>query len=133
MSRGTLCVLVGLALFWVAWRVGGEATRDVAILEIPDIDNSDRYVTLWAVEDGSWVWLRAARPDRQWLEWLEKQPRVKLDLGGETRRYTAEILRQPMARQRVDELMREKYPWADQVRVLLLGDDTVPVRLTPAE
>lgn len=133
MHRGTLCLLLGLGIFWAAWYVGTEATRDVAVLEVSDIENSDRFVTLWAVEDGGWIWLRAARPDRKWLDWIRSQPEVKLELDGETLRYTAAILDQPEAHERVDELMREKYPWADRVRELLLGDDTVPVRLVPAE
>jgi hypothetical protein len=133
MHRGTLCLLLGLAIFWAAWYVGTEATRGVAVLEVSDIENSDRFVTLWAVEDGGWIWLRAARPDRKWLDWIRTQSEVKLELDGETLRYTAAILDQPEAHERVDELMREKYPWADRVRELLLGDDTVPVRLEPAE
>jgi hypothetical protein len=133
MHRGTLCWLLGLGIFWAVWQVGTEATRDVAVLEVSDIENSDRFVTLWAVEDGGWIWLRAARPDRKWLDWIRTQSEVKLELDGETLRYTAAILDQPEAHERVDELMRAKYPWADRVRELLLGDDTVPVRLVPAE
>ena len=133
MHRGTLCFLLGLGIFWALWRVGSEATRDVAVLKVSDVENSDRFVTLWAAEDAGWVWLRAARPDRKWLEWLETRSEVELELGDERLRYTAAILDQPEARERVDELMREKYPWADRVREWLLGDDTVPIRLTPAE
>jgi hypothetical protein len=133
MHRGTLCFLLGLGIFWALWHVGSEATRDVAVLEVSDIENSDRFVTLWAVEDEGLIWLRAARRDRKWLEWLEERSEVQLELDGETLRYTAAILDQPDARERVDELMREKYPWADRVRRWLLGDDTVPIRLTPSE
>jgi len=133
MNRGTLCFLVGLGVFWAAWHVGREASRDVAVLQVSDIENSERFVTLWAVEDGGWIWLRAARPDREWLDWLEDQSEVRLTIDGETGRYTAAILVDPEAHERVDELMRAKYPWADRVREWLLGDDTVPVRLVPAE
>jgi len=133
MSRGTLCVLLGLGLIWAAWRVGTEATRDVAVLHVSDVQNSDRYVTLWAVRDGGWIWLRAARPDRRWLEWLATQANVELELEGDSQRYTAEIFQDPDAHERVDALMREKYPWADRLRELLLGDDTVPVRLVPVD
>jgi hypothetical protein len=134
MSRGTLCVLAVLALIWAVWRVGTEATREVGVLRVSDVGNSDRYVTLWAVRDGGWVWLRAARPDRRWLEWLGEQREVELELDGESRRYTAEVFPEdPQADERVDELMREQYPWADPIRELLLGDDTVPIRLVPVE
>jgi hypothetical protein len=133
MSRGTLCVLVGLALMWGAWQVGRQAMTDVAILHVSDVDNTDRYVTLWAVEDAGWIWLRAARPEREWLEWLRERPDIELELDGESARYRAEIFEQPEARERVDELMREKYGWADRLRALLLGEDTVPVRLGPVD
>jgi hypothetical protein len=133
MNRGTLCLLLGLGLFWAACQVGKAATTDVAILQVPDIENSDRFVTLWEVEDGGWIWLRAARPDRKWLGWIEKRSQVKLEVDGKTGRYTAEIMDDPDAHERVDQLMRAKYTWADQIRELLLGSDTVPVRLTPIE
>lgn len=133
MTRGTLCFLLGLALAWAGWRVGQEATGDVAILYVPDVENTDRYITLWAVEDAGSVWLRAARPDREWLHWLRERPNVELELDGESARYTAEIFDRPDARERVDELMRAKYAWADQLREWILGDDTVPVRLEPAD
>ena len=133
MTRGTLCFLLGLALAWAGWRVGQEATDGVAILHVPDVDNTDRYVTLWAVEDAGSVWLRAARPDRTWLGWLRKHPSVELEFDGDSERYTAEIFDTPEARDRVDDLMREKYQWADWLREQILGDDTVPVRLEPAD
>jgi hypothetical protein len=133
MHRGTLCALAGLALLWAAWRVGAQAVGDVAILHVRDVEDSDRYVTLWAVEDAGSIWLRAARPDREWLDWLVERPKVELELDGESHFYTAEIFEQPEARERVDELMREKYLWADRIRELLLGNDTVPVRLELAE
>jgi len=133
MSRGTLCGLLGLALAWGVWDLGRQATRDVAILHVSDVDNTDRYVTLWAVEDAGSIWLRAARRDRTWLGWLSKHPNVELELDGESGSYTAEVFDRPEARERVDELMREKYQWADWLREQILGDDTVPVRLEPAD
>jgi hypothetical protein len=133
MSRSTLCVLLGVGLLWGVWRAGTDATRDVAILHVSDVQHSDRYVTLWAVEDSGSIWLRAARPDRKWLAWLREQPTVELDLDGESHRYKAEVFVQPEVRERVDELMRQKYRWADRARALLLGNDTVPIRLEPLE
>ena len=133
MSRGTLCLLLGVALIWVGWRVGTDATRDVAILTVSDVENVDRYVSLWAVEDADSIWLRAARPDSEWLDWLGERPNVRLELDGESHRYTAEIFRRADVSERIDELMREKYRWADRARELLLGSDTVPVRLDPQE
>jgi hypothetical protein len=133
MNRGTLCALLGLAIVWGIWHVSAPALSDVAILHVSDVENTDRYVTLWAVEDTGSIWLRAARPDREWLDWLRERANVELELGGESARYTAEIFEQPDARERVDELMRAKYGWADRARELLLGTDTVPVRLEPAD
>ena len=133
MTRGRLCFFLCLALAWVGWQVGQEALGDVAILHVPDVDNTDRYVTLWAVEDAGSVWLRAARPDRTWLDWLRTHPKVELELDADFDRYTAQIFDTPEARDRVDELMRQKYQWADWLREQILGDDTVPVRLEPAE
>jgi hypothetical protein len=134
LNRNTLCLLLGVALLWLGWRLGTEATSDLAVLRVSDVDHTDRYVTLWAVDDGSAVWLRAARPDRKWLDWLRKRPNVTLDRNnGDSRRYVAEIVLRPDLRERVDELMREKYGWADQARELLLGTDTIAVRLEPVE
>jgi len=133
MTRGTLCFLVGLALAWGAWQIGQPAMTDVAVLHVPDVDDTDRYVTLWEVEDEGAIWLRALRRDRKWLDWLREKPQVELEIDGESARYTAEIFDRPDASDRVDALMREKYGWADRLREWVMGDDTVPVRLEPAD
>jgi hypothetical protein len=131
MNRNTSCVLLGLGLLWGAWYVGGQATSDVAVLHVADVGRMDHFVTLWVVDDGEAAWLRAMRPDREWLDWVQERPRVELVRNGQSRWYSAEVVLQPDLCQRVDELMREKYRWADRARELVLGVETVAVRLEP--
>ncbi|MEE9280766.1 MAG: hypothetical protein V3V67_11380 [Myxococcota bacterium] len=132
MNRSTL---VWAAVLLVAAGLAGlrQASSDIAVLRTKDADFNARYTTLWVVEGRRSVWIRAAKPDRRWLADIRPDVTVRLDRDGSREFYKATIMRDEAIRRRVDSRMREKYRVADWLRELLLGDDTVPVRLVPLD
>lgn len=102
-------------------------------VELKTFDERDVLVTtLWVVDLHEEPWLRAGNADAAWLQRLVETPEVVLVRDGETTSYRAEI--DPSELDRVNDMMREKYGWADEV-VSLLHDpeSTVAVRLIENE
>ena len=132
MTRSTLvwAVILLMATGLAALK---HASSDIAVLRTKDADFTARYTTLWVVEGRRSVWIRAAKPDRRWLTHIRPDMTVRLERDGSAEFYTAAIMRDQATRRRVDRKMREKYRVADWLRELLLGDDTVPVRLVPLD
>lgn len=106
-----------------------EVGREVATLRTPRPDGGWKQTRLWIVDDGEVAWLHSAGED--WAARFEGDPVVEVDRRGATRRYRAHAV--PGPHPRVDQLLREKYGWADRwVRFLApCGPGVVPVRLEP--
>ncbi len=85
------------------------------------------------MDDEGFQWLRASQPNSTWLNRIAHRPRVEVRRRGRTRRYRAVPVRQAQRRDRIHELMGEKYRWADRFISLIRDDsESVPVRLEPA-
>jgi hypothetical protein len=106
-----------------------ELAEEVVVLHTTDERGHDQRTSLWIVEDElESLWLRAGMPDSGWLERIEANPEVELERGGERTPYTAVPV--PEARERVHQLMRERYGLADRiVSALRDGSESIPVRL----
>jgi len=128
-SKSTIVLLMLAAGGYVGWTQVSRAADETVVLHIPPTTRSqDTYVNLWVVEDGRGLWIRAERPSRLWLSYLEGSPIVELIRVGDARRYRAVVDDTSQARAHVDPMFREKYGVADQVRAYLRSD-TVPIRL----
>ena len=94
-------------------------------------DRSDMFTSLWVLDDvqNDFVWIRAHRSDRRWLHQLQAAPKVELRRDGVSRPYRAQVFDDDATRSYVSVGFREKYGWADLVRELTQGSDTVSVRL----
>jgi hypothetical protein len=131
VTRRTL-VLAGIAfVLGLAWFAIDSGGRDVGVLRIFDVEGRDLYTTLWVVDDAAFVWIRATRPDRNWLFHLRQNPDVELSRSGRQRAYRAIVFDRPEARAYVDPRFRKKYGLADRWRAWRDGNDTVPIRLEP--
>ena len=108
---------------WAASQYGGETVL------LKTFDEREVLVTtLWVVDLHDEPWLRAGNPDATWLQRLVESPEVVLVRDGETKSYRAEI--DPSELDRVNDMMREKYGWADEVVALVNDPDSdVAVRL----
>ena len=133
MNRTTLFWIVAIGLVAFGYTALRSATSDVAILRTKTADFEDRYTSLWFVEDGSWIWLRAATPDRRWLADLRPEVAVQVELnGGAGANYRAAVIKDGETQKRLNARMRAKYGHADWLRELVLGRDTVAIQPTPA-
>jgi hypothetical protein len=97
-------------------------------------DGPPRESILWLVEREGHAWLRAGRPDADWLERIHGEPRVEVARNGRRRAYRAVPVEAPDVRAAVNEAMARKYGLADRLVRWLVGvDHAVPVRLDPLE
>ena len=66
-------------------------------------------VTIWFVVDGDKVYLGTANVNRQWVRNVQKTPRVKLSIGGDTFEGEARYLTDRAERERAMKMVRRKY------------------------
>lgn len=85
-----------------------------------------REIEIWFVASGGTLYVLAERfHDAQWVRNIERNPRVRIRLGGEEREATARVLdpdRDAEEWRTAQRLARDKYGWGDGL----------PVRITPA-
>jgi deazaflavin-dependent oxidoreductase (nitroreductase family) len=66
-------------------------------------------VTIWFAVDGDRVYVGTANVNRQWVRNVQKTPRVKLSIGGETFNGTARFLTDRAEHERAMAAIRRKY------------------------
>lgn len=66
-------------------------------------------VKIWFVMDGDKVFIGTANVQRQWVQNVQKNPRIKLSVGGETFEAEARFLGNPAERDRALAAMGRKY------------------------
>ncbi len=118
-----LPVLYGAALF-AASEWGGEVVQ----IETYDERGTRFETSVWIAEAYGDLWLRAGNPEAAWLQRLRETPDVALRRGGKATPHRAVVV--PGSARRVNDLMRQKYGWADHV-ISTLHDpaEVVAVRL----
>jgi hypothetical protein len=128
--------IIGLAIcspliFGAALLVASEYGGEKVELETLDERGTSFFTTLWVVELHEEPWLRAGDPEATWLQRVRADPQVFLIRDGERREYQAEVSDDDVWR--VNEAMRDKYAWADQIVSLIHDPEAVvPVRLVEA-
>ena len=122
-----LCAAVALVV--AAHLAVIEVGREVAVLRTQRPDGSWQATRLWIVDDGDVAWLHSA--GAAWAKRFDGDPVVEVERRDGVHRYRAHAV--PGPHPRVDQLLREKYGWADRwVRFLAPdGDSTLVVRLDP--
>ena len=129
VTRGWIQLfLIGTAIFF-GWKHLSRSAYETAVLHTPDVRNWDTYTTLWVVDDGHNLWIRAESRDRLWLDFLRDNPRVELRRNGRTSSYRANLYDTTKTRSYVDELFLSKYGLADEVRARITQRETIPIRL----
>ena len=128
--RSVAFVVVGLALF-LGWKNLSRAAQEVVVLRVIGVGNEDYFATLWVVDDGHHVWIRAENRQRRWLQRLRANPDVELRGDGRTFAYRAAFFDTAEARAYVDPQFRAKYGFADWALELVGRRDTLPIRLEP--
>jgi hypothetical protein len=129
LTRGWIQLFLILAAIFFGWKHLSRSAHETAVLHTPDVHNWDTYTTLWVVEDDQSVWIRAESRDRLWLDFLRGNPHIELRRNGRTASYRASLQDTERVRAHVDPIFREKYGLADQLRELVTGRETIPIRL----
>ena len=114
----------------VASEVGGE------VVTISTWDDGGEPVTtrVWIVDDGGFAWLRAGQAQSGWLARIEAHPEIEVERGGRTETFRAVPVRDAAARDRIHELMAEKYGFADRlISTMRDPKGSVAIRLDPAQ
>lgn len=112
------------AALYVASEHGGEKV----VLETLDERGNSFFTTLWVVDIHGEPWLRAGKDDSTWIQRIEATSDVFLVRDGERTAYRAEIV--PYETERINETMREKYGYADQLISLIHDPEgVVAIRL----
>src|SRR6476660_8538485 len=68
-----------------------------------------REVTIWFVLDGDKLYIGTANVNRHWVKNVQKTPKVKLTIGGETFGGTARFLTDHAEHERAMAAIRRKY------------------------
>lgn len=126
--RAVALVAAGLALS-LAWKSLARGAQETAVLHTIAVNHQDRFATLWLVDDGRRVWIRAENRQRRWIRDVRENPDVELRRAGRSYAYRAVPFDTPEARRYVDALFREKYGFADWLRARLGSRDPLPIRL----
>jgi deazaflavin-dependent oxidoreductase (nitroreductase family) len=86
-------------------------------------------VTIWFMVNGDRVFLATANRNRQWVRNVQKTPRVKLTIAGETFDANARFITDRAEHDRVLALVRQKY-WMF-LPVMVTGRMLMSLRLIP--
>jgi hypothetical protein len=125
-----LAVLVGVLLLVFGVEMIAAESGEVVVVRTRDASGAVHETRLWVVDDEGAAWLRSGSPEAGWFQRLSAEPEIEVVRHDATLPMRAVPV--PQARPRINELMLEKYGWADRYIGMLFGrDDSVPVRLDP--
>ena len=103
-----------------------------------DEDGREYETHLWIVDLDGDLYIRANRPDAEWLDRLQDDPEVGLrwqdGIGEEVELYRVAQVDDAPTRARVATAMARKHGFADRVRAALTNDkESVVMELLPVE
>lgn len=112
----------------IAILIASEWGGEVVTLETYDARGTMFSTSLWIVDLYGDEWLRASDPEAGWVGRLREASNVVLIRDGVRKGYRAEIVRD--FGDRINDGMREKYGFADQLTSLLRDpEEVVAIRL----
>jgi len=122
--------LLALLLFVGVAQFVASESGEVVVLTTTDAAGTSHQTRVWVVDHAGTTWLRAGAEMQAWYGRLLQHPEVEVERGEDRERYTA--VPQPGDRKLINDLMRDKYGWADQLIGALFGrDDAIPILLNP--
>jgi F420H(2)-dependent quinone reductase len=121
-----LLVFAGLMVLQMVASESGE----VVVLSTRGTGTAPEETRLWVVDYDGRQYLRAGQPGSGWFLRLNANPRVGVERAG--RRAAYDAVPEPDRQTIINELMQQKYGWADTFIGKLFGrSDAIPVRLDP--
>jgi hypothetical protein len=105
---------------------------EVVVLQTSDAAGAPQETRLWLVEHGGHAWLRSGNDASSWFVRLQERPDVTVVRDDQA--LAVRAVPDVTQRATINDLMNEKYGWADSYIGFLFGrDDAVPIRLEPRE
>ncbi len=86
---------------------------------------------VFVVDDPPFVWVRAERSDRDWLQAIEAHAQVRLARGDREIHYYAIVSNRESTNEEIAALFREKYGFLDTLWGWWSDRDAVTIRLEP--
>lgn len=124
-------LVAAFVLLMVVQLIASES-GEVVVVESMDDQGQPQETRLWVVDHDGHAWLRSGSPEAGWYQRMMANPKVKVTRGEQA--FNAVVDAQPEQRKIVNDLMLEKYAWADQLIALLFGrDDAIPLRLNVSQ
>jgi len=120
------------AMAWGSFYFFAES-GEVVVLRSADASGAVHETRLWVVDDAGRAWLRTGNAESAWLLRVRANPQVEVVRKGEVQLHYAVLVTGPQARDRINELVLEKYGGAERyLRSFMLDPaQAVPVRLDP--
>ena len=126
-----LAGILALALLILGSQYVASESGEVVVLLTRDEAGGVHETRLWMVDHDGSPWLRAGNPSGGWFPRLSARPEVVVLRGSAT--ITFQAAPTPEARDTINDLMHEKYGWADSYLCLFFPRAAkIPVRLLPA-
>ena len=128
MIRNIIITLVALIAGAALLQFVASESGEVVVLSTLDAQGQAQETRLWVVDHEGHQYLRSGAPNATWFARLKGNNRVGVDRAG--RRAAYDAYPDASLRDEINDLMREKYGWADQVIEMFFGrDDATPIRL----
>ena len=125
--RLVVALVVVFALVMGLQQIAAES-GEVVILTTRDDAGEAHQTRLWVVDHDGQQWLRAGVAQSGWFLRLQADGLVKVERDGASRDYVA--VPDPSLEVEINDLMKEKYGWADSYIGFLFGrDGAVPIGL----
>jgi hypothetical protein len=126
----TVVVLTTLVTVVIALQFVASESGEVVV--ISTCSEGAVSTRLWVVDHDGAQWLRAGAQGARWYGRMTDNPAIHMQRGDVAADYLAVPI--PAAVGAVNDLMREKYGWADSLIDLLFGgrENAMAVRLQPS-
>ncbi len=114
LGKVILLTFLGGALVFAAVTLLALEGKEVVVVHTQAADGSARRTRTWIADDQGIAHIEVANPEREFLHDIQRGSPVKLERDGNARSVRASVLPQPGGHQRIRQMLREKYGWADR-------------------
>ena len=116
-----------LVLLFVVQGVASES-GEVVVVQTQSEQGEVEETRLWVVDLDDQQYLRSGSPMAAWYQRMQANPSVHIQRGDLS--FSATTVSKPEMRAQINQLMNEKYGWADDFIGVMFGrDDAIPILL----
>lgn len=136
MIRIVLRVVAGLVLVVIAivgLQMIASESGEVVVLHSTDAQGQSHETRLWVVDYEGSAFLRVGAGGSGWYSRLQGNPRARVERQGEAGDFV--IVPRPQLSDAINDLMSEKYGWADSYISATVAERTgsIPLQLQPVD